>query len=102
MGQQMSEFEIMKKALMKDIQGRCEKMVELEMSLDETREQYSNVLRASNNRAQQKKMAFLERNLEQLTNVQKQVILSIARGKFIYNLSTFFSWLNKTVHLKKK
>jgi kinesin family protein 5 len=32
------------------------------------------VLRTSNNRAQQKKMAFLERNLEQLTVVQKQLI----------------------------
>jgi kinesin family protein 5 len=73
MAQQVAEFEMMKKALMRDLQGRCEKVVELEMSLDETREQYTNVLRASNNKAQQKKMAFLERNLEQLTNVQKQV-----------------------------
>lgn len=37
------------------------------------KEQYSNVIRNSNNKAQQKKMAFLERNLEQLTLVQKQV-----------------------------
>jgi kinesin family protein 5 len=28
----------------------------------------------SNNRAQQKKMAFLERNLEQLTHVQRQLV----------------------------
>ena len=48
--------------------------MELEISLDETREQYNNVLRTSNNRAQQKKMAFLERNLEQLTVVQKQLV----------------------------
>lgn len=73
MAQQLADFEMMKKALMRDLQGRCEKVVELEMSLDETREQYNNVLRASNNKAQQKKMAFLERNLEQLTTVQKQV-----------------------------
>lgn len=73
MAQQLADFEVMKKALMRDLQGRCEKVVELEMSLDETREQYNNVLRASNNKSQQKKMAFLERNLEQLTNVQKQV-----------------------------
>ncbi|KAG2211268.1 hypothetical protein INT47_006388 [Mucor saturninus] len=74
MAQQLADFEMMKKALMRDLQGRCEKVVELEMSLDETREQYNNVLRASNNKAQQKKMAFLERNLEQLTNVQKQLV----------------------------
>ncbi|KAI8071186.1 kinesin heavy chain [Gilbertella persicaria] len=73
MAQQLADFEMMKKALMRDLQSRCEKVVELEMSLDETREQYNNVLKASNNKAQQKKMAFLERNLEQLTNVQKQV-----------------------------
>ncbi|RUP44910.1 kinesin heavy chain [Jimgerdemannia flammicorona] len=74
MAQQLADFEVMKKALMRDLQNRCEKVVELEISLDETREQYNNVLRASNNKAQQKKMAFLERNLEQLTNVQKQLV----------------------------
>ncbi|RCI06036.1 hypothetical protein CU098_012332 [Rhizopus stolonifer] len=74
MAQQLADFEMMKKALMRDLQSRCEKVVELEMSLDETREQYNNVLKASNNKAQQKKMAFLERNLEQLTNVQKQLV----------------------------
>ncbi|KAI9489113.1 kinesin heavy chain [Zychaea mexicana] len=74
MAQQLADFEVMKKALMRDLQNRCERVVELEMSLDETREHYNNVLKTSNNKAQQKKMAFLERNLEQLTNVQKQVI----------------------------
>jgi hypothetical protein len=91
--QQFAEFEVMKKSLMRDLQNRCErvtivhfhvdnrpctnklsKVVELEISLDETREQYNNVLRTSNNRAQQKKMAFLERNLEQLTVVQRQLV----------------------------
>ena len=64
----------MKKSLMRDLQNRCERVVELEISLDETREQYNNVLRSSNNRQQQKKMAFLERNLEQLTVVQRQLV----------------------------
>ena len=48
-------------------------VVELEIQLDEIKEQYNNVIRNSNSKAQQKKMAFLERNLEQLTFVQKQV-----------------------------
>ncbi|KAG0371856.1 hypothetical protein BGX24_001071 [Mortierella sp. AD032] len=74
MAQQLADFDVMKKALMRDLQNRCEKVVELEISLDETREQYNNVLRNSNNKAQQKKMAFLERNLEQLTLVQKQLV----------------------------
>ncbi|KAI9672879.1 MAG: Kinesin heavy chain [Trizodia sp. TS-e1964] len=72
--QQIAEFDMMKKSLMRDLQNRCERVVELEISLDETREQYNNVLRSSNNKAQQKKMAFLERNLEQLTHVQRQLV----------------------------
>lgn len=72
--QQIAEFDVMKKSLMRDLQNRCERVVELEISLDETREQYNNVLRSSNNRTQQKKMAFLERNLEQLTHVQRQLV----------------------------
>ncbi|KAG0260785.1 hypothetical protein BG011_001624 [Mortierella polycephala] len=74
MAQQLADFDVMKKSLMRELQSRCEKVVELENSLDETREQYNNVLRNSNNKAQQKKMAFLERNLEQLTLVQKQLV----------------------------
>lgn len=72
--QQISDFDLMKKSLMRDLQNRCERVVELEISLDETREQYNNVLRSSNSRQQQKKMAFLERNLEQLTIVQRQLV----------------------------
>jgi kinesin family protein 5 len=54
-------------------------VVELEIQLDEIREQYNNVIRNSNSKAQQKKMAFLERNLEQLTLVQKQVSGSLVK-----------------------
>jgi kinesin family member 5 len=72
--QQIADFDVMKKSLMRDLQNRCERVVELEISLDETREQYNQVLKTSNNRAQQKKMAFLERNLEQLTHVQRQLV----------------------------
>jgi kinesin family protein 5 len=82
---------------MRDLQNRCEKVrlaahnfvrevlqlfwqvVELEIQLDEIREQYNNVIRNSNSKAQQKKMAFLERNLEQLTLVQKQVSASLLK-----------------------
>ena len=72
--QTIADFDAIKKSLMRDLQNRCERVVELEVSLDETRDQYNNVLRTSNNRAQQKKMAFLERNLEQLTQVQRQLV----------------------------
>ncbi|KAG6376163.1 kinesin heavy chain [Boletus reticuloceps] len=71
---QLAEFEGVKKSLMRDLSNRCEKVVELEIQLDEIKEQYNNVIRNSNSKAQQKKMAFLERNLEQLTTVQKQLV----------------------------
>ncbi|CAG8799265.1 16677_t:CDS:2, partial [Dentiscutata erythropus] len=54
MAQQLADFDLMKKDLMLDLQNRCEKLVELEISLDETREQYNNVLRSNNNKASQK------------------------------------------------
>ncbi|EEP78127.1 kinesin heavy chain [Uncinocarpus reesii 1704] len=72
--QQIADFDTMKKSLMRDLQNRCERVVELEISLDEAREQYKHVVQSSNNRQQQKKMAFLERNLEQLTHVQRQLV----------------------------
>jgi kinesin family protein 5 len=99
---QLAEFDGVKKSLMRDLQNRCEKVrmlsrlvnhqypriysqeifkvVELEIQLDEIKEQYNNVIRNSNSKAQQKKMAFLERNLEQLTLVQKQVISDLLKG----------------------
>jgi kinesin family protein 5 len=63
----------MKRSLMKDLQNKCEKVIELEITLENTRDQLNAALRSNNSKAQQQKLIFLERNLEQLTNVQKQV-----------------------------
>ncbi|KAL1411173.1 hypothetical protein Q8F55_002123 [Vanrija albida] len=71
---QYAEFEIIKKSLMKDLQNRCEKVVELEMQLDEVREQYKVIARSANSRAQQRKLEFLEHNLDALNVVQKQLV----------------------------
>src|SRR6266581_4350800 len=51
---QLAEFDGVKKSLMRDLQNRCEKVVELEIQLDEIKEQYNNVIRNSNSKAQQK------------------------------------------------
>lgn len=59
---------------MRDLQNRCEKVVELEIQLDDLREHYNTVIKAANSKNQQKKMAFLERNLDQLGTVQKQLV----------------------------
>lgn len=74
MAQELADFETMKKVLMRDLQARCEKVVELEITLEETRMQQTNLIKATSNKAQQKKMALLERNLDQLTTVQKQLV----------------------------
>jgi kinesin family protein 5 len=100
---QLAEFDGVKKSLMRDLQNRCEKVclslefprtisiinlgVELEIQLDEIKEQYNNVIRNSNSKAQQKKMAFLERNLEQLTLVQKQVNYRHCILRYVADLS---------------
>jgi kinesin family protein 5 len=70
----IAQFEEMKSSLMRDLQDRCERIVELEISLDQVRDQYNLALRNTNNKHQQKKMALLQRNLEQLSQVQKQLM----------------------------
>lgn len=78
---QLADFDVIKKSLMRDLQNRCERVVELEISMDSLREQYNSILRSSNSKAQQKKLAFLERNLEQLTIVQRQLVEQNAQLK---------------------
>ena len=63
---------------MKDLQNRCEKVVELEMQLDEVKEQYKVIARSANSRAQQRKLEFLEHNLEGLNSIQKQVRVAMS------------------------
>jgi kinesin family protein 5 len=72
----MSEFDVVKGALLRDLENRCQKVIELEILLDEAREQYQLLLtqvKNSNSKALQQKCNFLQRNLEQLTTVQQQV-----------------------------
>ena len=52
-------------------------VVELEMQLDEVREQYKLILRSTNTKSQQRRVEFMEYNLEALNAVQKQVSCAI-------------------------
>lgn len=75
--QKLLEFDALKTALLRDLENRCQKVIELEMLLDEAREQYQALLvqvKNSNTKALQQKCVFLQRNLEQLTSVQQQLI----------------------------
>ncbi|KTW26413.1 hypothetical protein T552_02894 [Pneumocystis carinii B80] len=86
------ELGLMKKSLIKEFQERRDKVVDLEISLNEIREQYTNILRNNNVKNQRKKMLCLEKNLEQLIVIQKQLVeqntslkrdISIAERKLV-------------------
>lgn len=49
-------------------------VVELEMQLDDIKEQYKTIARSTNSRAQQRRLEFMEHNLEALNSVQKQLV----------------------------
>lgn len=68
------EHERLRMTLMHDLQQRCEQIVELEITLDAVRDQYNLALKNSNNKHQQQKISLLQRNLEQLTRVQRQLV----------------------------
>jgi len=70
----LAEFDSLKASLLRDLQNRCEKVIDLEMLLDEAREQYEQLLKKSSNKSLQKRNMFLERNLEQLTLVHQQLV----------------------------
>eukprot|EP01117_Protostelium_nocturnum_P008688 TRINITY_DN3116_c0_g1_i2.p1 TRINITY_DN3116_c0_g1~~TRINITY_DN3116_c0_g1_i2.p1 ORF type:complete len:615 (+),score=266.60 TRINITY_DN3116_c0_g1_i2:822-2666(+) len=75
--QKMIEFDSLKSALLKDLENRCQKVVELEILLDEARDQYSTLLtqvKSSNAKSLQQKCIFLQKNVEQLTVSHQQLV----------------------------
>ncbi|KAJ1982192.1 hypothetical protein H4R35_000412, partial [Dimargaris xerosporica] len=70
----LKEFEVMRKAMMRDLQIRCEKIIELEVALDEARDENNMLRRKSVNSVQQQKTAILEKNIAQLTSIQKELV----------------------------
>jgi kinesin family protein 5 len=76
MNKKNAQFEALKSSLLKDLENRVKKVVELEMYLDEAREQYQFLLsqsKTSNTKALQTKNFSLQRNLEQMTGAVNQV-----------------------------
>lgn len=51
----LAEFDSLKTSLLRDLQNRCEKVIDLEMLLDEAREQYEQLLKKSSNKSLQKR-----------------------------------------------
>lgn len=66
----------LKETLLRDIQNRCEKVIELEMLLDEAREQYEALLRDS--RSPHARIAQLENRLEVPFPLSLSFVLSIS------------------------
>lgn len=70
---QRKEFEQLREALLHDLQNRCEKVIDLEMSLDEAREEYRQLLLSTSSKALKKKVALLEKNNEQINASYQQL-----------------------------
>ena len=64
----------MKRDLMDELRVRSERLVELEMALEDMQEQYRTLAQAMDMRTQQNKMSILEKHLEQLTTVQQELV----------------------------
>ncbi|KAJ2780722.1 hypothetical protein H4R18_003309 [Coemansia javaensis] len=74
MAQRILEYDTMRKSLMRDVQNRCEKIIELEMALDEARSQVAQLSRRASNPGQPQRMQLLEKNVAQLTLIQKELV----------------------------
>ncbi|GHJ84108.1 hypothetical protein NliqN6_0510 [Naganishia liquefaciens] len=70
---QHAEFEVMKRNLVRDITDRCEKVVELQIALDECKEKYRALAKATNAKAHEKEMKILAYNMSQMYEVQRSL-----------------------------
>ena len=70
----LREYERLKEQLMQGLRERSERIVEMEMEVEEMQDHYRMLLQSLNMRVQQRKMSMMERRLEQLTNVQRRLI----------------------------
>lgn len=70
----LREYERLKEQLMHGLKERSERIVDMEMELEQTQDHYRLLLQSLNLKTQQQKMILLERRLEQLTTVQQRLI----------------------------
>jgi kinesin family member 5 len=95
--QKFKEFDSLKTALLRDLQNRCEKVIDLEVLLDEAKEQYQTVqIRSTSKTKNEKQLILLERNLENLTQAHhKEITLN-------QKLRADLEAAEKTVEMKDK
>lgn len=70
----LREYERLKEQLMHGLKERSERIVDMEMKLEQTQDHYRLLIQSLNLKTQQQKMSLLERRLEQLTVVQQRLI----------------------------
>lgn len=70
----LREYERLKEQLMHGLKERSERIVDMEMELEQTQDHYRLLIQSLNLKTQQQKMSLLERRLEQLTVVQQRLI----------------------------
>jgi kinesin family protein 5 len=72
--QNSNDFEIMKQKLMRDLQNRCERVVELELNVEDTEKKLNALMSNKDLARQQEKLSILHKNLEHLMSIHKKLI----------------------------
>lgn len=70
----LQEFETVKKELLLDLQRKCEQIGELEVSLEQNKENQNSLMQVNSTKSQYEKIIFLERTLDHLTTIHTQLI----------------------------
>ena len=87
---QAFEFDKIKKTLLQDLQNRCEKVVILEMQLDEINRKYQHKHNDNSLSTQQQKITIMEKNMKNMLTRQAEVI-----ALFLHLNTYLYSWLEK-------
>ena len=83
----VGETKELRNSLLKDLQSRCEKVIDMELALDESREQYKNLMVASSNKLLRKRVKMLELQASQQTGNAAQVINENSTLRLEYKLA---------------
>eukprot|EP01064_Diplonema_japonicum_P034844 TRINITY_DN7353_c0_g1_i1.p1 TRINITY_DN7353_c0_g1~~TRINITY_DN7353_c0_g1_i1.p1 ORF type:complete len:838 (+),score=239.38 TRINITY_DN7353_c0_g1_i1:60-2573(+) len=83
----VSETKELRSSLLKDLQSRCEKVIDLEMALDETRDQFKQLMVASSNKALRQRVQLLEQQHEQQTTNIAEILNENSTLRLEYKLA---------------
>ncbi|KAI8907371.1 P-loop containing nucleoside triphosphate hydrolase protein [Gorgonomyces haynaldii] len=72
--QQTLEFESYRQKMLNDLTNRCERVVHLEMQLDEAQSKYNDILLHTDSKVNQTKITQLESQLEHVGSMQKKLV----------------------------